>query len=229
MRFVRDETGASYVEALIVLLPFLTVSLVLLQLVLALSARVVTQHAAWSAARSALVVLPEGEPALQTGGDELESHLEALGTTSAGAGSADDVRLRTLRADASARLLAISPSAATVRERSVRAAFGGDERGLGGSAEYVRRAVAVTYRDGAATNVTVSYLFYCAVPLADLLLCQSDAALGAVPELQSTAAPWRELTGGGNRFVVIQAHARIPRAGDIPAAPGLRAELTEAP
>lgn len=122
-----------------------------------------------------------------------------IGGSSGGGGesagsSASGARLGAIRSAASIPLLAVSPSfSQLVGSESVYSAIGGNpaERGLTGAAVYNRTAVAVTFpTERAGDDVTktewdvnddvtvrVTYLFHCAVPLVNRIMCDDIVSL----------------------------------------------------
>jgi hypothetical protein len=163
----NDTRGAIHVEFLIVLFPVLLTFLFLIQLSHAFIAKLAVQHAANSAARSAIVVLAEEEddPARIPTGDELSALVPGAGSGGGGA-------MRSIENAAAIRLLSVSPPLASVStaRRDVRSALGGaDGTFLTSSAQYARRAVDVqvtprTPTAGDTVRVEVTYWFDCAPP-----------------------------------------------------------------
>jgi hypothetical protein len=161
----QSQRGAVYVEFLVVFIPFFILFLWLVQMSFAYAARIVVQHSASRAARSAIVVLPDdpqfygGAPVnrIQLGGSgptPLNVFLAGLGYSDIG----NDVggpRLRAIRAAASAPLLAVAPSEqarnATDQEANLRATIGTSftpsafDRAATGATGYNPSAMAVTF------------------------------------------------------------------------------------
>jgi hypothetical protein len=140
-----------------------------------------------------------------------------LGGSSGGAGGsggsssdASGARLAAIRSAASIPLLAVSPSMSQlIGSESVYSAIGGNpaERGLTGAAVYNRTAVAVTFpterggtdfktdfEENEDVTVRVTYLFHCAVPLVNRIMCddivslKTGVPLAAVQHLASRTA-----------------------------------------
>ncbi len=115
------------------------------------------------------------------------------GSSGGGSDGASGERLSAIRSAASIPLLAVSPSFSQLMgSESVYAAIGGNpaERGLTGAALYNRTAVAVTfpterggsefktdYEDNEDVTVRVTYLFHCAVPLVNRIMCDDIISL----------------------------------------------------
>jgi hypothetical protein len=163
-------------------------------------------------ARNDLTGGGEGESPL----DKVDGFLEWAGLGSAAAapaaeaGSTSGARRSAIRSAASIPLLSVSPSMSQlVGSESVYEAIGGDpaERGLTGAAVYNRTAVAVTFpteRAGTSykaqfdgnedVTVRVTYLFHCAVPLVNRIMCddivslKTGVPLEAVRELATRTA-----------------------------------------
>jgi hypothetical protein len=173
----------------------------LIQLSHAFIAKLAVQHAANSAARSAIVVLAEEEddPARIPTGDELSALVPGAGSGGGGA-------MRSIENAAAIRLLSVSPPLASVStaRRDVRSALGGaDGTFLTSSAQYARRAVDVqvtprTPTAGDTVRVEVTYWFDCAIPLGDLWICNS----GPPPGVASS-----------HRFIQMKAISELPYQG----------------
>jgi len=164
MTLHKDTRGATYVEFLIAFIPVFFLFLGVLQAGLLYTANLVVTHAANSATRAAIVVLPDdprayGDEPINTideggsgGTDAISSFLSGFGL-GGGAGPAigggrGGRRLSAIRAAASMPLLAVSPSfQQLVRDPSVYQAIGGHpgERAATGAAIYNRAAMAVTF------------------------------------------------------------------------------------
>ena len=144
-------------------------------------------------ARNSLPAEGGGESPL----DKVDSFLEAVGlgasSAPASGGSGSGARIGAIRSAASIPLLAVSPSfSQLVGSESVYTAIGGDpaERGLTGAAVYNRTAVAVTFptslggtdftrdfEENGDVTVRVTYLFHCAVPLVNRIMCDDIVSL----------------------------------------------------
>jgi len=132
--------------------------------------------------------------------DSVSAFLEGVGlgggsapASGGGDSGSSGARLSAIRSAASIPLLAVSPSySQLVGSESVYAAIGGNpaERGLTGASVYNRAAVAVTFPIARAgtdfksefgenedVNVRVTYLFHCAVPLVNRIMCDDIASL----------------------------------------------------
>jgi len=161
------ESGAAYVEFLISFLPVFTMFLCMTQLALMYAARLTVAHSANTAARAAVVVIPDdpqrygGDPINQIrymGAGLSHTSIQGVGSVLAYWGiipSAPDstdgngsARLRAIRSAASMPLVAMSPSLDQMSEdKTVLRAVGGNPWGrLGtGIVLYNRAAVAVTF------------------------------------------------------------------------------------
>jgi len=178
-----------------------------------------------------------------------EGFLTGFGSAPASGGGdsgSSGARLSAIRSAASIPLLAVSPSfSQLVGSESVYSAIGGNpaERGLTGAAVYNRTAVAVTFPTARAgtefrsefeenedVTVRVTYLFHCAVPLVNRIMCDDIVSLktgvpvAAVQELAertaSGTASIEEISGMIER--IQDGRDRLARAN-----PGL-AELDQA-
>ncbi|MBI5512358.1 MAG: pilus assembly protein [Deltaproteobacteria bacterium] len=172
---VRDTSGAVYVEFLVAFMPFFIMVLGMMQEALLYSAHLVVQHAATTAARSAMVVMPDCEyrygGAAQhdaNGGGRGDDPVSALtgflgggggGAFGLGGGSSDlypsgGARLDAIRFGASVPLLATSPSLDELlgdrdpRRNSVQNAIGGT------SSQLARLAFGAVAYNNAAMSVT---------------------------------------------------------------------------
>jgi hypothetical protein len=164
----NDQRGATYVEFILAFVPVFVLFLAMVQMGLMYAANLVVTHSATTAARAAVVVLPddprhyEGEPVNQisltdtsgrASGDSVAAFLRAIGSLSGGAappaaGSRGSARLNAIRSAASIPLLSVSPSFnQLVRDESVSHAVGGSgaSRGITGAVFYNRTALAVTF------------------------------------------------------------------------------------
>lgn len=218
----RDEGGAVYAEFLIAFPPMLLMFLAMLQLALMYSARLAVRHAAYRAARAAIVVIPDdpdrhgGEAAYRVDYDSAGGGEESSFEISSGSG-----RLKAIRTAGSFPLLGFAPPAARLSgEVSLGDAFSSGATDLFAGAAYTLGATAVTFpqapgdmtfresfgtREMVTTRVT--YLFTCTIPIVtrkpfnmcfgpmDMLAGAPDVLLeGAVGELLPDGAdPWVEL------------------------------------
>ncbi len=165
MTLARDDRGATYVEFLIAFIPVFILFLGMIQGALLYGANLAVSHAATSAARSAVVVLPD-DPRLYddepvnvvdysgTGGatgDAIAMFLDGMGLAGGAppaAGSSGSQRLSAIRSAASIPLLSVSPSyEQLVGDADVYKAVGGSpgSRAATGAALYNRAAVSVTF------------------------------------------------------------------------------------
>ncbi len=170
----RDVGGAAYVEFLIAFIPVFLMFLGMIQAALLYAANLVVTHAANTAARAAVVVLPDdpskydGEAqnsvdfgATSSRDDPLNALLDELHlpVSFTAAGTSGSKRLNAIRAAASIPLLAVSPSyEQLIGDAEVYKAIGGNPavRAATGAALYNRTAVAVTFptRPGSTTYRT---------------------------------------------------------------------------
>lgn len=163
----RNERGATYVEFIIAFIPIFILFLGMVQMGLMYAANLVVTHSATTAARAAVVVLPddpqyyEGEPINQisitdvsgsASGDAVTTFLSSIGGGAGGAppaaGSRGSARLNAIRSAASIPLLSVSPSfGQLIRDEAVKQAVGGSaaSRALTGAVFYNRTALAVTF------------------------------------------------------------------------------------
>lgn len=165
MSVLRDTRGAAYVEFLIAFIPVFLLFLGMLQAALLYGANLVVSHAATSAARSAVVVLPDdprryGDEPVNvvdysgvggSTGDAISGFFDGFGLGGGAppaAGTAGSARLNAIRSAASMPLLAVSPSfEQLVSEPTVYRAVGGNpgSRAATGAALYNRAALSVTF------------------------------------------------------------------------------------
>lgn len=194
----RDEGGVAYVEFLIAFVPFFIMVLGMIQLALYFSANLLVRHAASTAVRAAIVVLPD-DPEYYD--DEAVNRIEERGGASTGTlniggmtlpTSTSGTRLDAIRNAASVPLLAISPSYdQLVHDKTVVDALGDPEsRFLTGATVYNRTAVAVTFPDEPGSTdyedtferrgkvtARVTYLFHCGVPVVSRIFCDDYLSL----------------------------------------------------
>jgi hypothetical protein len=167
MTLANDTRGAVYVEFLLAFIPVFILFLGMLQAALLYAANLVVSHAATTAVRSAVVVLPDDprhygdEPVnaidfTGTGGatgDAVSIFLEGVGIGGGAppaAGSTGGKRLGAIRSAAAIPLLAVSPSfEQLVGDPTVYTAVGGNpgSRAATGAALYNRAGLAVTFPD----------------------------------------------------------------------------------
>lgn len=180
----RGTGGAAYVEFLLAFMPILTLFLGLLQIMVLYSARVLTQHAATRAARTASVVVDDdpayydGEPRgfvsgpPATAAQLARAYRRHMGS---GAGPVIASRRATIELSAMLALLAVTP-----RDPS----GGGDGSGdsLDNRSRLTREFVSVDIlhaRDNAPATtlasedikVRVTFRYPCAVPFAGAIVC----------------------------------------------------------
>lgn len=225
---VNRNSGAVYVELLIVMWPLALLWLGLGQLGCLYAANILTTHAAVRAARAAIVILPDDKIGWEKRYAEVEPL--ALGGTGEGleayASTSQGGRLDAIRRAARMTLSSISPR------------MGGGVSGLWAGYLWTDRSVAVTFPAGdgylkefSANQVLtarVTYLFPCAVPIVDRLMCSSYSDLDerARRELDTVdgwmlgaAAAGLSLVGfdagrfGATRFVALRAEATFPMQG----------------
>ena len=185
-RWTICDSGAVYVEFLVVIIPFLTLFLGLTQLALVYSAQLMVEHAAARAVRAAVVILPDDHEEADYGGVPLNQvgtggdGLEAYATAPSGG------RLAAIGDAARLTLSPVAPSMDSIASSSVAGALSGNGAlGLAlGVLGWNEWAVAVTFVDSQGGYVTsfeprgpvtvrVTFLFRCAVPLARRLMCSS--------------------------------------------------------
>ncbi|MBW2460473.1 MAG: pilus assembly protein [Deltaproteobacteria bacterium] len=240
MTLAKDTSGVVYVEFLIAFMPFLVMFLGMVQVALYLTANLVVRHAATTAARAAVVVLPDDPQyydnaeinRIERGSGGGGGTLEIGGLAIPGGGGS---RLDAIRTAASIPLLAVSPSyEQLVRDSSVaRALTGAESRFLTGSTVYNRTAVAVTFPSSPGDDryedrfdsrgrvrTRVTYLFHCGVPVVSRILCDDYLSLrtgfprAAAEDLAAAAA-----SGDTARFQAAQqrfAHASNRLAEESP-------------
>ncbi len=155
-----DERAAVYVEFLVVIMPLFLLFLAMVQISMLFTAKLVVNHSAYRAARSAIVVLPDhperyGDAAKDTvnfnetsSGDivpsTLSSFAEFLGIDIPdNFFSRGDSRINMVRIAASIPLLGLAPSP-TYLEQTLGVSFGPD----GQAAESVQDAIGFTGRSG---------------------------------------------------------------------------------
>lgn len=226
--------GTTSIEFLIVLFPVILVFLGVVQLALLAGARLVVSHAASAAARAAAVVVDDSPSRY---GGEARGHLGAagdrrlrvLGPGSAGTGLggalgsiAPHTRADAIRLAASVPVAALSPTFADAVGWFASPSTGSVERALL-SPSLARAAFGVQAYDELSLAVTptvdesretvrvdVEYLFHCAVPLVDRLLCDT---LGPPAELPPV--PAKSLLGllalSSERFFRLRASATWAR------------------
>lgn len=255
MRAIRhDEAGAVYVEFLLAFIPLFFLFLGILQGALLYSANLVVRHAAQRAARAAVVVLPD-DPEYYDGqavnslegsgggSDPMAGLLEWGGLGGGGLGGGSDsggARVKSIRAAASAPLLAVSPSLSQlIGDPTVYRALGGDplERAAVGAVTYNRTAMAVTfpsspgatgfkttYSNYEDVTVRVTYLFHCGVPLVGRLMCDDVLSLrSGVPlaQLRDLAAKVSSGTASIDELEAAQRRVELAQARLDRAQPGV--------
>lgn len=198
---LREQDGVVYVEFLLAFIPIFTLFMGISQLVLLWSARIVVEHAATRAARTAAVVLDDdpryydGETRDTVGGRALESgdllaEMGRLGIGSRTGETSVDSSPPTLSRRASIELaaaLTVAPLVSRSDRQSLRDSLASDP--LTEVANRVISDLDVTV-DGVVTHestdpddtaemvtVTVSYRFGCGVPVARMLVCPDGSKL----------------------------------------------------
>jgi TadE-like protein len=187
---IRARRGAAYVEFLIVILPFLTLILCIIQAAQLYVGRLTVERAAEAAARAAIVVLDDdprcyGGAARNTiagGGsrqaDPIAKYLSAIGAPAA-SGSSGGARLADIRDAASMVLLSISPP---FSNGSVLETIGANKGAADatGAADYNQNALQVSFANGDSVGLTdevtvrLEYKYHCGVPLVRYFLCRGD-------------------------------------------------------
>jgi len=155
------------VELIIVLLPFLTVFLGLIQLALVAVARLTVEYAAFSAARAAVVTGPRAAENPQSSDDVSVSDVAS-----------------TVRTAAVLPLAGVSP-VQTSGYISVSTAIGGGDpnSALDSRTSYAEQNASVTISPqnadwNAQVTATLKYRFACQVPLAKQVICQGASGGG---------------------------------------------------
>lgn len=224
-RLMSERRGAAYVEFLIAFIPLFIMFLGMVQMCLMYAGDLVVQHAATTAARAAVVVIDD-DPAKYDGaprdridrygssdtGRGIDGLLVLFGGGRGGSvpGSGGP-RYSAIRQAASIPLLAISPSMSQLMNAdSVRTAIGNpEERALTGATIYNNSAMGVTFpvspgansyrsafnRDDQVT-ARVTYLFHCAVPLANKLMCETYPTIRLGPAAAAIEGIVRDLGDG---------------------------------
>lgn len=190
----RDERGAAFFELLVVFVPLWTFALCVLQLALVAQADLVVQHAADSAARSAVVVLPD-DPTVYDGEPQMSS---------------EGQRLQAIRRAAATPLTPLSPRVETPGSSPTLRGALGDPASIATSEVYLSSALEVTFPSatggtvvGPEVTVRVSYLYACGVPLARRLVCTAGEAGAVEPGIRaSLRALAARRTGGRHRRIV---------------------------
>lgn len=222
-----SERGVVSSEFLIAIFPMLTLVLGIMQIAQAVTAGVVTQHAAYMAARAAATVLPEGDkPDLVP-----DDRLGALG----GYGDAHDgcyggSRYEDVHQAAAFVTAAVSPRTLSVgggdRQSITRAlldtATGYSENAVtlfehtSDKNEYALAATHVELLDeggdrcdfeggGQEVHTKVTYLFRCNIPLVNKIICKSYS------EVQGTMTGNPHATNlGGGKYLAIVREAQMP-------------------
>lgn len=234
-RWQQADTGAVSFEFVIVVFPILLVFLAVTQLSLIGVARLVVMHAASRAARSAAVVVDDspsrygGEPIghLDDSAIPHGAHLpgelnESSGVGAILGGTGTRSRLDTIRLAASMPLSTIAPSVADVlgwigqiRSLDVTRALGSPSllRIASGVALYSDVALVVVPSLDAddVVRVHVDYVFHCAVPVAERIICRhvptDPSQLPNVPDRLAL----QRLALTLERFVTLSADAAWPR------------------
>lgn len=234
-RLLLDDRGAVSTEFVIIIIPFLLLLFGIMQLALASVARILVGHAAFTAARAAIVVLPdeayEGEAinALGAGSSDVESDF----------GSSK--KLSDIRRAAAITLAPISPSLLDTTlysgKVSVATAIDGKLAGVGGSTltatwrglqklPYSLLATNVRLEDAAGQaktsfaydeviQVRVTYIFQCRIPLANRFICKTLLGLpGEVRDrLSGVSLAALAAVGRPGYFLALSATHALPNQG----------------
>lgn len=193
-----DERGTAFVELLAIFVPLWTFALCVVQVALIAQADLIVRHAADSAARSAVVVLPDdpaeygGEPQMSTGAE----------------------RLRTIRRAASVPLMPLSPAGMRPgADPTVRGSLA-SPRAIAGADAYLSWGLDVTLPSvehdtvvNPEVTVRVAYLYTCGVPLARRIVCDSVGAEGV--KSRGLASRWSR---DRHRRIVHEATLMVHRA-----------------
>lgn len=233
----RRREGAVYAEFLIAFPPVLMFFLCLIQLSMIFVAKLSVQHAAGRAARAAVVVIPD-DPAHYD--DEPINDLTTgflgglLGGPAPFGLSLGEGRLDAIRAAAWMPLIPISPSITWYGERaSVIRSYEAGYSQILTRGMYARSATAVTFYDEPESTdmiwefeprqsitTRVTHLYYCSIPLANTILCDSlletifESWDGAT-ELVYTHLPIATglFASEGGRFIVVRGESTLPNQG----------------
>jgi hypothetical protein len=238
VKLLSDRRGAAYVEFLLAFIPFFIFALGMVQMALMYACDLVVQHSASRAVRAAAVVLDDdpnaydGQERMSVDTDRPASTEGSLGELSrifGGSGMSSSTnatggaRMAAIRTAASAPLLAISPSLdQMIPDESVRNAIGDPESRASSALVYNDAAMAVSFpaRPGASEYVRsfgdsdqvtarVTYLFHCAVPLVNRLMCESYPTLRLGPSAAIAEEIVRDL--GAGRITFDEATERLRR------------------
>lgn len=222
----RRREGAVYVEFLIAFPPVLIFFLCLVQLSMIYVGKLSVQHAAYRAARAAIVVLPDnpskyfGHPTVnQVGGLAGFSGpvIPPFGFTVLGG-----ARLDMIRAAAWIPLIPICPSTgwSGTRDNVIRSFEAGSDQAAA-RATYAQGTTAVTMWSSPGASfpslplssvqphqeitTRVTHLYYCSIPLANEILCDDiQGAMGLRPTL-STGLDRDRLAGGAELATILAA------------------------
>ena len=230
-----DDRGAVATEFVIIIIPFLLLLFGIMQLALASVARILVGHAAFTAARAAIVVLPEedyeGEAvnALGTGSSDVEADF----------GSSK--KLSDIRRAAAITLAPISPSILDKTlysgKVSVASAIDGKIAGVGGSTltaawrslqklPYALLATNVRLEDSTGhaktsfaydevIQVRVTYIFQCRIPFANRFMCKTLMGLPSEVRDRLSGVSLAALAGVGQPgyFLALNAIHALPNQG----------------
>lgn len=214
-----DTRGAVYIEFILAFMPVFLLFLGTVQLGLAAVARIVVQHAATRAVRTAVVVLeddpkeyrdaPRGD--LEAGADAWEASAADVLRKAGGRGerarqeSSEDgpqqgARMKAIRFAARAPLAILAPTHEPSKDVA-----GVLEIGIRTASAYTQAASTITIQDGpgsdllaraqvpsdhgATVTVRVSYLYTCGVPVMRRVLCNSPRDLGIQEQWKRARLP----------------------------------------
>lgn len=232
---LQDDRGAVSTEFVIIIIPFLLLLFGIMQLALASVARILVGHAAFTAARAAIVVLPD------------EAY-EGEAINSLGAGSSDvesdfgsSKKLSDIRRAAAITLAPVSPSFLDPTlysgKVSVESAIDGRIASVAGSTltatwrglqklPYALLATNVRLEDGAGNaktsfaydeliQVRVTYIFQCRIPLANRFMCKTLLGLPAEvrDRLSGVSLAALAAVGQPGYFLALSATHALPNQG----------------
>lgn len=222
-----DARGAVYVEFLIAFMPLFVLFLGICQLSLLVVARVVVSHAAYNAARAAIVVLED---------DPQYYRNVARGVVSDGGGNQQGQRMKDIRTAATEPLKILAPGAdaSLMPGKSVAAAITPMTLAQSSASDtFTNFATHVTLHDNttseayasepiaidAAVTARVEYYYQCDIPLIRSLVCKSMRALMADPAsrdflsqgLRSNPTISQSITG--RQLFKLTARATLPNQG----------------
>ncbi len=192
-----DKRGVVLLEFLIAFVPLWTFFLCVVQVAFFARANLMVKHAADSAARSAVVVLPD-DPNEYGGEPEMTVARKAI------LANPGRSRLNTIRLAAHVPLMPLAPTNVGHDSRPSLAKAIGGKRSLLSALYYQPFALAVTFpglQESTASEpeitVRVTYAYQCTVPLARRILCQAFGDLAAQEELSEVFVPVAQSFVGG--------------------------------